>query len=67
MGKYVLHRVGNTKRQSNFKTKILPPDFLRLKEEYLVDIMAVVEIEEIPDSLIINWDQTATKIVSSSS
>ena len=33
---------------------------------YLANIHAVVEIEDVPLSLIINWDHTATKIVPSS-
>ena len=36
---------------------MLPADFLRLKQDYLTDIKAVVQMEEIPDSLIIGIRQ----------
>ena len=46
---------------------VLPNDFIRMKEDYLMDIKAVVEMEDIPHDMIINWDQTAMKIISSCS
>ena len=63
--KSVLRRMGYTKRRANSKSKVLPNDFIRMKEDYLMDIKAVVEMEEIPHDMIINWDQTAMKIVPS--
>ena len=46
-------------------TKLVPNlknlDYLR--DQYLLDIKAVVQLEEIPDSLIINWDQTGINYV----
>ena len=33
-------------------------NFKELKEQYLLDIKACVEMDEVPDELIINWDQT---------
>ena len=38
-------------------------NFDSLKEQYLIDIEAVAETESIPDSLIINWDQTGINYV----
>ena len=34
-----------------------------MRDQYLLDIKVVVQLEEIPDSLIINWDQTGVSYV----
>ena len=54
-----------TKRRANNTCKVLPDNFEEIKINYLANIHAVVEMEDVPPSLIINWDHTATKIVSS--
>ena len=64
--KNVLHRMGFSKRRANSKAKILPQDFDLIKEQYLIDIKSIVCMKEIPDQLLINWDQTALKLVLSS-
>ena len=38
-------------------------NFDDLRDQYLLDIKAVVQLEEIPDNLIINWDQTGVNYV----
>jgi len=38
-------------------------NFQQLREQFLIDIKAVVETEEIPADTIINWDQTGTNYV----
>ena len=38
-------------------------NFEEIKHQYLIDIKAMVEMAEIPNDLIINWDQTAIKYV----
>ena len=65
--KSVLRRMGFSKRRANSKSKVQPHDFLELKENFLFDIKGVVEMEDIPSSLIINWDQTAVQVVPSCS
>lgn len=65
--KSVLRRMGFTKRRANSKSKILLENFMAVKEQYLKDIKSIVTMEDIPKDLIINWDQTAMKIVPSSS
>ena len=65
--KSVLRRMGFTKRRSNSKSKIIPEDFLEIKKQFLFDIKAVVKMEDIPNELIVNWDQTAMKLVPSGS
>lgn len=33
------------------------------KEQFLVDMKAVVEVEDIPFNLIVNWDQTGVHYI----
>ena len=61
--KSVLRRMGITKRRANSKAKILPGNFIEIKEQYLMGIKSVVTMEELLCEL--NWDQTAMKIVPS--
>lgn len=59
--------MGFTKRRAKkTKCKVNPDNFDEIKQQYLIDIRAAIEMEDIPPSLIINWDHTATKIVPSS-
>ena len=64
--KSVLRRMGFTKRRANSKSKLLLENFMAIKEQFLRDIKSVVTMEDIPSALILNWDQTAMKIVPSS-
>ena len=65
--KSVLRRMGFTKRRANSKAKVIPDDFVLLKEQFLLDIRTVALMEDIPADLVVNWDQTAMKIVPSCS
>ena len=56
-----------TKRRANSKSKVLPTNFDEIKEQFLLDIRSLVVMKDIPKDLLINWDQTAMKIVPSSS
>ena len=38
-------------------------DFEELRFQYLMDINAIVTMEEIPDDMILNWGQTAIKYI----
>ena len=51
--------MGYAKRRANSKSKVLPHNFIEVKENFLLDIRAVVQMEGIPSDLIVNWDQTA--------
>ena len=42
-------------------------NFEAVKEQFLLDINAVVEMEDIPPELVLNWDQTGISIVPGSS
>ena len=45
------------------KCKVDVKIFEQLRREYLINIKAVVMLKEIPDELIINWNQTGIKYV----
>ena len=53
---YLLQRMGYVKRKASSKAKITVENLASLKEQYLFDIRGVVDMEEIPHDLIINWD-----------
>ena len=55
------------KRKVCSKSKVTPENFESLKEQFLLYIKQVVDLEEIPPELIINWDQTAIHYVPVSS
>lgn len=41
-------------------------NFEAVKEQFILDVNAVVEIEDIPPELVFNWDQTGISVVSGS-
>ena len=41
--------------------KVTPQDFDERKEQFLHDANVIVNYEEIPDSLVVNWDHTGIK------
>ena len=63
----LLRRMGFSERRVTSTSKITPSNFEESKRLYLIDIFSIVKMEEIPDSLIINWDQTSMKIVPAAS
>ena len=52
---------------SKRRAKVTPTDLEELKKNYIIDIYSIVKMEDIHDSLIINWDQTGMKIVPTAS
>ena len=60
---YLLERMGFVKRKSTTKVKVSVKDLEELKEQFLLDIKAIVDLEDIPRDLILNWDQTAINYV----
>ena len=44
-----------------------PKEFIKLKEAFLADVVAVVTMEEISTQLILNWDQTGIHLVPAAS
>ncbi len=63
----VLQRMGFSKRTATSTSKVTRTHFEELKRNYLIDIYSIVKMEEIPDSLIMNWDKTGIKIVPTAS
>ena len=52
------------KEKATTEFKLDVEHFEEMKEQFLIDIKEVVIMEEIPDSLIINWDQPVSTISS---
>jgi len=61
--KNVLKRMGFVKRKVCSKAKVDPEHFENLNENFFQEIKSVVTIDEIPDELILNFDQTALNYV----
>ena len=51
------------KRQATTKVKVSPSNFAILKHQFLDNIRSMAMIDEIPQDIIINWDQTGVKYV----
>lgn len=51
------------KQRASAKAKVTVENFEAVKEQFLLDIKAVVEMEDIPFDLIVNWDQTGIHYV----
>ena len=51
------------KRRSSSAAKVSVNNFNQLKSQFIFHIQSIVEMEEIPSDMIINWDQTAIKYV----
>ena len=61
-------RMGFVQRKpTTSKGKYSLENFHSLKRSFLDDVVATVEIEEIPPELILNWDQTGIQLVPSTS
>ena len=61
--KSLLSRMGFVKRHASTSAKVSPQSFDKLKEQFLFDAKCLIGMEEIPDSLVINWDQTGIQYV----
>ena len=62
-GKHLFTRMGFVKHRASTKAKIIVPNFEEVKAEFLFDIKVLVEMDDIPFDLIINWDQTSIHYV----
>ena len=51
------------KRKTKTKVRFTISNFEAVKGKFLLDIKRVKMIEEIPDELVINWDQTGIKFL----
>ena len=64
--KSLMNRMGLSKRKATTKSSLSEHDFDEVREIFLNDVSSVVVMEDIPPSLIINWDQTGTHFVPAS-
>ena len=55
------------RKATTAKSKFSNANFAEVKKEFLNDLAAIVELEEIPPQLVLNWDQTGIKLVPVSS
>jgi hypothetical protein len=51
------------RKATTAKSKLSVQDFEKKKEEFLDNLVATVDMEEIPPELVLNWDQTGIKLV----
>ena len=61
--KYFMGKMQFVKQKATTKAKVTVKHFEELKQQYLMDIKAVVTMEEISNDLIVNWDQTGLNYV----
>jgi len=64
---YLLSKMKFIKRKATActtkKSAITVSNFNEIKDNFLMDIKAVVVMEEVPDDMILNWDQTTIKYI----
>ena len=65
--KSLLYRINFVKRRGSSTAMLTVANFEAVKEQFIIDVNTVVEIEEIPPQLVYNWDQTGISIVPVSS
>ena len=65
--KYLMHCMGLVKRRTSTKAKISIENFEEVKKLFLHDIKCLKLLDEIPDELTINFDQTGINYVPMSS
>ena len=63
---YLLYRMGFVKCKATTKAKVTVENFAELKSDCLLEIKNVIEVDEIPAELVINFDQTGLNIVPTS-
>ena len=61
--KYLLRRLGFVKRRSSTKAKVSASNFALLQEQFSYDAKVLIDMMEIPGSLVIIWDQTGIQYV----
>lgn len=59
----ILRRMGYAKQKRTKSVKVLPSNFENVKADFLQQIKTVVKKHSIPESLIINVDETGVNIV----
>ena len=65
--KSFLQRIGFVKQRGSSTAKMTVANFEEIREQFLFDIKAIIDLEEIPPDLVFNWDQNGVSIVPGSS
>ena len=60
---YLLNKMGYVKRKASSTAKVTVEDFASVKAQFLLDIRAFFELEEIPFELVFNWDRIGIQYV----
>ena len=55
--------MGFVKRKACSKAKVIPEQFDKLEEEFLLEVKNIVAMDEIPYELILNFDQTGLNYI----
>lgn len=55
--------MGFVKRRGCSKGKVSAENFQVVKEQFLFDVKVIIEMEDIPTNLVINWKQTSIHYV----
>ena len=63
MGKSLLHQKNFTKRRGSTKSGLAPGDLDKVKKTFLSEIVETVAMNDVPEDLIIKWDQTGINLV----
>ena len=53
------------RKDTTAKSKFTPGNFQQLEQSFLEEVWVIIEMEEVPAELVLNWDKTAIKIVPS--
>ena len=61
--KSLLHQINFTKRRGSTKSRIAPNDLKEVKKSFLSEIVETVAMNDVPEDLIFNWDQTGINLV----
>ena len=65
--KYLLSQMGFVKWKATTKAKVDVKEFEEIQEAFLLDAKDVVQMDEIREDMIVNWDQTGVNYVPISS
>ena len=65
--KSLLYRMNFVKRRGSSTAKMTVMNFEAVKEQFVLDVNAVVEMEDILPEFVFNWDQTGISVVPGSS
>ena len=61
--KYLLQQMGMVKRHGSANAKVDVKNFEELKDLFLSDVKSVIEMDEVPPAMVINWDHTEINYV----